>query len=158
VAAQKSTCDERHSAWALLLRAHSTLVETIERELQRETDLPLAWFDVLVQLQDRRDGRMQMNELANRISLSKSGVTRLIDRMERAGLIKRTACEADRRVVYAQITAKGRGEFAGAAPVAFAGVRRHFTARLTRDELNALEAALGKLVRSMSEAGAAEKN
>jgi DNA-binding MarR family transcriptional regulator len=147
----KRTCDERHTAWPLFLRTYSALVEILETELQRERELPLAWFDVLVHLQDRDDGRMQMNELAQTMLLSKSGLTRLVDRMESAGLITRTSGDTDRRVVYAEITAKGRAEFDGAAPVAFAGVRRHFTAMLTREELAALESALEKILRAVRE-------
>ena len=144
----KRTCDERHTAWPLFLRTYTTLVDILESELQRERKLPLAWFDVLVHLQDRPDGRMKMNELADTILLSKSGLTRLVDRMERAGLIKRTACATDRRVVYAEITSRGRDEFAAAAPIAFAGVKIHFTASLTREELSALESALAKILRA----------
>jgi DNA-binding MarR family transcriptional regulator len=144
----KPSCDERHTVWPLFIRTYSTLVEILEAELVHEKDLPLAWFEVLVHLQDRSDGRMQMNELADTVLLSKSGLTRLVDRMETAGLVRRTTSDSDRRIIYAELTARGRAQFSEAAPIAFAGVRRHFTANLTREELGALESALEKILRA----------
>src|SRR5687767_8296809 len=110
--------DETLQTWRLFLKAHSTLVEILDHELQTEKGLPLTWFDVLVRLASEEDGRLAMNVLADSVLLSKSGVTRLVDRMERAGLLERTACPTDRRVTYATLTAKGRKAFDEAAPIA----------------------------------------
>jgi DNA-binding MarR family transcriptional regulator len=140
------TCDERDAAWALFLRTHSTLIEVLETELQREGRLPLAWFDVLVQLSAAPQSRMRMQDLADSILLSKSGVTRLIDRMQQAGLIQRRDCESDRRVVYAAITPKGRAAYRRAAPIAFRGVEEHFTRRLSARERRLLKDAFERLL------------
>jgi DNA-binding MarR family transcriptional regulator len=138
--------DERHRAWPLFLKAHAGLVEVLDHELQREKNLPLSWFDVLVQLASADEGRLPMHELADRVLLSKSGVTRLVDRMERAELIERTACPTDRRIIYATITKKGRSVFDDAASVAYRGVEEHFTSFLSASEIAALERGLKKIV------------
>ncbi|CAN5659151.1 MarR family transcriptional regulator [soil metagenome] len=140
------SCDERHHAWPLLLKTITVLLETLDAELQREQELPLTWFDVLVHLADAPEGRMRMNQLSESVLLSKSGVTRLVDRMEKAGLITRAPCAADRRVVYATLTPKGRAAFRRAAPAAFRGVREHFSSHLTAAEERALTAALERML------------
>ncbi len=150
MAGRHDSCDKRHVAWPLFLHTYSALMDVLENELQRARGMPLAWFDVLIRLQDA-GGRMKMQDLAESISLSRSGLTRLVDRMELAGYIKRTEYAADRRIIFATITAKGRREFSAAAPVAFAGVQKHFTSQLTRDELRALESALAKILRASRE-------
>ena len=138
-------CDGRDEAWGLFLRTYATLIDRLEDELQTERDLPLTWFDVLAQLEGSPDGRMKMHDLADSILLSKSGLTRLVDRMARAGLIERASCETDRRVVYATITKEGRRRFAAAAPVAIRGVEDYFSAPLTTTERKALVSALNKI-------------
>ena len=144
-------CERRDQAWPLFLKAYSILTETLEAELQSGSDLPLSWFEVLLQLQDAEGGRRRMNDLADSLLLSKSGVTRLIDRMTFAGLIERKPCDEDRRVVYAAITRKGRGAYKKAAPIAFRGIEKHFTRVLSTTELRTFRATLEKL---LADAGA----
>jgi DNA-binding MarR family transcriptional regulator len=141
--------DERHQAWPLFLRAHASLLEVLDHELQTEKGLPLTWFDVLVQLVSREDGQLPMHELADRVLLSKSGITRLVDRMERAGLLERASCPTDRRIIYATITKEGREVFGDASPVAYRGVREHFTSFLTASEIKALESGLTKITEAL---------
>src|SRR5918998_651585 len=105
------TCDQRHDVWALFLKTYSALTDTLDAELTEAAGMPLTWFDVLVHLVDAPDGRMRMQDLSAAVLLSKSGVTRLVDRMERSGLITRGACPTDRRVVYAVLTPTGRATF-----------------------------------------------
>lgn len=141
------TCnDERHRTWPLLLKAQATLLEVLDHELQTEKNLPLTWFDVLVQLLSNEDGRLPMHELADRVLLSKSGVTRLVDRMERAGLLERAACPTDRRVIWATVTQKGREVYRDASSVAYRGVREHFTSLLSASEKKAFESGLTKII------------
>jgi len=142
------SCDARHHAWPLFLETHAVLVELLGRELEAEADLPLTWFEVLIKLNDAPEGRLRMNDLADSLYLSKSGVTRLVDRMADAGLISRASCAQDRRVVYAQITKKGRTRFERAAPIAFRGVNEHFGAHLSATEERALISAFTKIVRA----------
>jgi DNA-binding MarR family transcriptional regulator len=138
--------DDRYHAWSLFLRAHAVLVEALDAELQRKRGLPLSWFDVLTALAQAPRGRMRMNELGEAVLLSKSGVTRLVDRMESAGLLTRCACPTDRRVVYAALTPAGRAALRGAARIAARGVEDHFSRHLTRGEQRALVSALRKLL------------
>jgi DNA-binding MarR family transcriptional regulator len=138
-------CDGRDEAWPLFLRTYAALIDRLEEELQTERDMPLTWFDVLAQLEGAPDGRMRMHDLAESVLLSKSGVTRLVDRMARDGLVERASCETDRRVVYAAITPKGRKRFAAAAPVAVRGVDEYFSAPLNPTERRALISALNKI-------------
>jgi DNA-binding MarR family transcriptional regulator len=147
------SCDERHHVWPLFLKTYSLLVETLDAELETEGGLPLSWFDVLVLLADAPDGRVRMNELSESVLLSKSGVTRLVDRMEKAGLVTRGACAADRRVVYAVITHKGRAAFRRAAPVAFRGVEEHFARHLTPSEERALTSLLRRVLGDVERSG-----
>src|SRR5215510_1856359 len=83
--------DEQLDAWRAFLRAQSALIRTLDRELQEDQGLPITFFDVLAQL-TAAGGRLRMSELADAVLLSRSGVTRLVDRMERDGLVKREHC------------------------------------------------------------------
>jgi DNA-binding MarR family transcriptional regulator len=149
--------DERHRSWPLFLKAQARLVEVLDHELQTEKNLPLTWFDVLVQLVSNEDGRLPMHELADGVLLSKSGVTRLVDRMERAGLLERTSCPTDRRVIYATITDEGREVFGEASPIAYRGVREHFTELLTASEKEAFESGLTRIIEAHSPLPARER-
>jgi DNA-binding MarR family transcriptional regulator len=146
--AVQPACDRRHHAWPLFLRTYAVLVEALDGEMQAHAGLPLTWFDVLVHLEGAPEGRLRMNDLAAHVLLSKSGLSRLVDRMEAAGLVARGACSADRRVVFAVITPGGRAAFARAAPVAVRGVHEHFSRHLTPTEERALTSALTKILRA----------
>ena len=140
------TDDAGMVVWTMLLEAHATLVDVLEAELAEVGGLPLTWYDVLVQIEMSDEGRLTMKDLSRSVLLSKSGITRLVDRMEKAELIRREACPADRRVVYARSTAKGKRLFELAAPLHLKGVREHFSRHLTADEARALKSALGKIL------------
>jgi DNA-binding MarR family transcriptional regulator len=142
------SCDERDHVWALFLKTYSVLIETLDAELKRERGLPLTWFDVLIQLVDAPRGRLRMNDLSDSLLLSKSGATRLVDRMESAGLIARSSCATDRRVVFATLTPEGRAAFRRAAPVAFRGVEEHFTRHLGAAEKRSMSAAFERVLRA----------
>jgi len=131
--------------WAAFLRTHAALVDPLETELLEAAGLPLAWYDVLAQLASAPEGRLRMQELAAAIVLSKSGLTRLVDRLEHAGLVTRVSCPSDRRGTFAAITATGRRALGKAQPSHARGVREHFASRLTADELATLESALAKI-------------
>ena len=139
--------DQQFEAWKALLRAQAQLISTLDRELQAERGLPITFFDVLIQL-SAAGGRLRMSELADAVLLSRSGVTRLVDRMVRAGLVRREACPTDRRSMYATLTAKGKRALAQARPVHLRGVAEHFGRHLSDDEEKTLAAALGRMVRS----------
>jgi DNA-binding MarR family transcriptional regulator len=140
----------------MLLEAHALLTDTLGRELEEAGAPPLTWYDVLVQLAMAPEDRLPMKRLAESVVLSKSGITRLVDRMVDAGYIERAACPTDRRIVYAQLTPSGRAELKKAMPVHFAGVERHLLSHLTDPEARALRNALGKVIDAARETGGAD--
>lgn len=140
--------DDDLAPWALFLHAHSVLVERLEHELKEGRGLPLTWYEVLLRLAASPDGRMRMSDLAGSLLLSKSGVTRLIDRMEEAGLVSRGSCPSDRRGSFAVLTATGRAAYEAAAPVHLDGIERHFLGRLSKTERKALTSAFTKVLES----------
>lgn len=133
------------AAWRAFLEAHAHTTELLARELRDEVDLPLSWYDVLVHLHEAEEHRLRMQELADRVLLSKSGLTRLIDRMERAGLVDRAACPSDRRGTFAELTPHGLDTLRNSAPTHLRGVREHFAALLSDEEAQVLEAALDRV-------------
>jgi DNA-binding MarR family transcriptional regulator len=137
--------EEELAAWRGMLRAHSALTRALDAELAREHDLPLSSYEVLLFLNDSDEGRMRMSELADSVLLSRSGLTRLVDRLERQGLLKRERCESDARGLFAEITPEGRRAFAAARKTHLDGVRRLFLARFSPDELRTLGALWEKL-------------
>lgn len=136
---------EALAAWLGLLRLHACLVDTLGRELQEEQGLPLTWYDVLAQL-DAAGGQLRMQELAAAVLLSRSGLTRLVDRLEAAGLVVRRSCPSDRRGTFAAITTEGRAVLERAQPVHLQGIKRHFASVLSKADLRALRAAAAKIV------------
>jgi DNA-binding MarR family transcriptional regulator len=137
--------DEELAAWRGMLRAHAELTKELDAELTREHDLPLSSYEVLLYLADAPDGRMRMAELADSVLLSRSGLTRLVDRLQREGLLKRERCESDARGYFAEITPKGRRLFDAARRTHLDGVRARFLSRFSRDELRAMGALWQKL-------------
>ena len=131
--------DERElGAWRGLLRAHSQLTRALDAELASEHGLSLSSYEVLLFLADAPDGRVRMAELAASVLLSRSGLTRLADRLEASGLIRRERCPSDLRGAHAVITAAGRQLFGAARGTHLAGVRRRFLDRYSEAELATL--------------------
>ena len=128
-----------------MLRAHAELTKLLDAELAREHDLPLSSYEVLLFLNDSPEGRMRMSELADSVLLSRSGLTRLVDRLERQELLTRERCESDARGWFAEITPQGRELFAEARKTHLDGVRKLFLSRFSRDELRTLGALWQKL-------------
>jgi DNA-binding MarR family transcriptional regulator len=128
-----------------MLRAHAELTRELDSQLTREHNLPLSSYEVLLFLADARDGRMRMSELAQSVLLSRSGLTRLVDRLEREGLLKRQRCESDARGLFAEITPDGRRLFDEARRTHLDGVRALFLDRFSRAELRTLGGLWQKL-------------
>ena len=128
-----------------MLRAHAELVRELDAELMREHGLPMSSYEVLLFLADAPGGQMRMSELAEGVLLSRSGLTRLVDRLERQGLLKRERCESDARGWFAEITPEGRRAFGAARKTHLDGVRRAFLSHFSRDELRTLGGLWQKL-------------
>lgn len=133
-------------AWRSFLRAHAQISRVLESELVAAHDLPLASYDVLVQLSEAPGRGLRMTELAERVLLSRSGLTRLIDRLERDGLVARQACPSDLRGTHAVLTDRGLARLREAWPTHLAGVVAHVTSRLDDAETVELGRLLGKLI------------
>jgi DNA-binding MarR family transcriptional regulator len=129
---------EELGAWRGMLRVHAGMTKTLDADLIREHGLPLSSYEVLLFLADAPGGRLRMSELADGVLLSRSGLTRLVDRMERDGLLRRERCEDDARGYNAAITDKGRALFQSARRTHLDGVRERFLSHLSSAELRAL--------------------
>ena len=125
-------------AWRGLLRVHSALVRELDAELEAAHALPLSSYDVLIYLQAAPGRRLRMAELADSVLLSRSGMTRLVDRLVRDGLIVRDSCEHDGRGSFAVLTDEGEALLARARPTHLAGVRERFLAHFSDAELHTL--------------------
>src|SRR4051794_15159684 len=121
-------------AWRGLLKAHAKLVKALDAELVAEHGLGVTSYEVLMYLADAPEGKMRMHDLASSVLLSRSGLTRLVDRLEREELIERCACASDARGAFAVITGKGRRRLDDARRTHLEGVRRHFLDRVEAEE------------------------
>jgi DNA-binding MarR family transcriptional regulator len=128
---------EELGAWRGLLRVHSALVKALDAELVAEHDLPLTSYEVLITLQAAPDRRRRMAELADSVLLSRSGMTRLVDRLERDGLLERDTCTSDGRGTYA-LTDKGEALLQEARRTHLDGVRERFLRHFETHELKEL--------------------
>jgi DNA-binding MarR family transcriptional regulator len=134
------------AAWRGLLRVHAALVKALDAELIAEHDLPLSSYEVLIALQAAPGRRCRMAELADRVLLSRSGMTRLVDRLEREGLLERDTCTSDGRGCFAVLTEAGEELLARARPTHLDGVRERFLRHFEGAELDAMSAWWERIV------------
>jgi DNA-binding MarR family transcriptional regulator len=127
-------------AWRGFLRVHAALVKSLDAELASAHDLPLSSYEVLLTLEAAPGHKRRMSELADSVLLSRSGMTRLVDRLERDGLLERDHCTADGRGCFAVLTEKGRSVLAIARPTHLDGVRERFLSQFEDHELGLLAA------------------
>jgi len=132
-------------AWGSLLRAHATLLRRLDTDLERETGLTLADFDVLAQLA-RAKGELRITELAERALISRSGMTRRVARLVDEGLVRRDKASTDARGVVVALTKAGIARLGETAPVHARGISKLFVAQLDDEELALLERALKKVI------------
>ena len=135
------------------MRTIGSLLKSFEEELQEAVGLPLTWYDVLIQLHGAPEGQLRMQGLADSVVLSRSGLTRLIDKMEKAGLVRREPSKEDRRGYYALLTEEGRTVFLRARPIHRRGIVKHFSRHLDDSDVQALYTALTKVRRANQVAG-----
>jgi DNA-binding MarR family transcriptional regulator len=132
-------------AWSSLLRAHATLMRQLETDLEQQTGLALADYDVLAQLAIA-DGELRMTELSNKALISRSGMTRRVARLVDEGLVRRADANADGRGVVVALTDAGVARLTETAPAHAHGIAEYFVSRLNDQELAVLEGALGKVI------------
>lgn len=136
--------DWRVGVWRSFLRAHAGVTAQLGNELV-DAELPLPWYDVLLQLVEAPRRRLRMAELADRVLLSRSGLTRLVDRLQAEGYVTREPSPDDARGTYTVLTRAGFDALRAAAPVHLTGIRDHFLRRFTDDELRTLGMLLARL-------------
>lgn len=129
--------DERITAFGLLTEVHAGLVARLSTHLA-EHGMSLVEFEVMVRLGRSPDQRLRMTELAGQVALTTSGITRVVDRLERDGLVRRQACPEDRRGLWAVLTPAGLDRLSAALPGHLALLERWFTGRFPPDELTTL--------------------
>lgn len=125
-------------AWRGLLRAYGCLAKRLDTELDQAHRLPMTSYEVLHHLQGASGGRMRMCDLAEQAQLSRSGLTRLVDRLEREQLLERCSCEHDARGSYACLTEAGRERLQEARVTHLTVVREHFFSHFSEAELDSL--------------------
>lgn len=130
--------DRELRAWRGLLRTHAHLVKRLDAELEAEHGLALTSYEVLLHLEHADEWKMRMCEVAESVLLSRSGLTRLVDRLEREGLVERTSCPDDARGAFARLTPAGHDKLQDARGTHLAGVREHFLAHFGPEELDTL--------------------
>jgi DNA-binding MarR family transcriptional regulator len=137
--------DERLTLMGLLVEAHAGLTTTLERRLEAESGLSAQWFEVLLRLARSPDHRLRMSDLASQVTLTPSGLTRVVDRLEAEGLVKRESCPSDRRGSNAVLTPKGIKRLESAVPKHLDHLDELIVKILTDKERAALEGALRKM-------------
>jgi DNA-binding MarR family transcriptional regulator len=143
--------DPKGHAWAVLLTAHATLVEKIEAALAAAELPPLAWYDVLWELEKAEGGKLRMHELARRVVLSRSNLTRLADRLEGAKLIERADTPHDRRGYNCVVTPAGLAMRKKMWPVYKDAIERLFFRHITVEDAHVIGDALGRAVKAARE-------
>lgn len=138
--------DEGVAAWSAFLRAHARVVQQVERDLARRSDLPLGWYDVLLELCSAPGGRLRMQELGEVAVLSRTRVSRIVDELEQRNLVRREVDERDRRCFHATVTSAGRSAFRRAAPAYLRAVRENFATKLSPAQLTVVRQAMEALL------------
>jgi DNA-binding MarR family transcriptional regulator len=134
--------DERElGAWRGMLTTHRRVIAALDEELEREHGLALGSYEVLLYLAEAPERSLRMGALAAQLLLSRSGLTRLVDRLAARGLVERHSCDSDRRGTYARLTPAGLKLFREARPTHLRGVREHFLERLAPADLDRLAGA-----------------
>jgi DNA-binding MarR family transcriptional regulator len=135
----------RLEAWIRFLRAHAALTRELSAELVADHGLTLNDYEVLLHLARAPERRMRRVDLAESVLLTASGITRLLEGLERSGLVERVLCDSDRRVAYAQLTGAGLEKLREASRTHIAGIEALFVGRFTDEELATLSALLSRL-------------
>jgi DNA-binding MarR family transcriptional regulator len=131
--------------WVSFLRAHAAITRELSAQLQREHDLTLNDYEVLLHLSHSEGGRMRRVDLAQQVVLTASGITRLLEGLERAGYVRKESCSSDARVSYAALTDDGREKLRSAADTHLRGVDELFVSRYSGSELATLAELLARL-------------
>lgn len=133
-------------AWEILLRVHAALTPALSDEVETKAGLPLSWYDVLLELSRAEGNQLRMQDLGQRVVLSRSRVSRIVDEIEAAGLVERKPDSDDGRVTLTRMTRRGRTAFRQAAPVYLDAISAYFGQHMTVSELKAMTHGLSKVL------------
>ena len=133
-------------AWRRLLTAQGRVTAAVDRDLEKAGALPLSWYDVLYALREAPDHCLRMHELADAVVLSRSGLTRLVDRLDNAGFVTRSPCPQDRRGQHAVLTPAGKVALTKTWPVYSKSIREHFARHFSDVEARRISALLGRTI------------
>ncbi|QBD74604.1 MarR family transcriptional regulator [Ktedonosporobacter rubrisoli] len=142
--------------WRAFITTHATVIDLIEHELAEAGQLPLSSYDVLLALVEAPQRRLRMHELASAVVLSRSGLTRLVDRLEHDGLLKRDRSGPDRRATYAVLTLKGFRAFRQAWPVYARSIVKYFVSYLSEEEMSFLSKIFERVLATIHEPSSPE--
>ena len=134
-------------AWRGMLQVHAAMTSSLDRQMHAEHGLSVSAYEVLMFLADAPERRLRMAEIADRVLPSRSGLTRLVDRLVALGLVRRNACADDGRGSFAELTEAGQAKFAAARRTHLAGVREFFLDRLSDEQQRALGDAWDAILR-----------
>jgi DNA-binding MarR family transcriptional regulator len=148
--------DPRLAPWRAFLLAHKRVSRRLDEELRAEHDLSFGEYDALLTIAQAPDRRIRMRQLADEVVLSKSGVTRLIDRLVSDGLVKRSACLADARGAEAVLTERGLTSLRAASETHLRGIQEHFLAILDEDDLQMVERVMSSIANRVGSGFGAE--
>jgi DNA-binding MarR family transcriptional regulator len=143
---QPTPTEDSVAAWRALLLAQSTALRAIDADLQRDGHIPLHWYDVLLELNAAPGRKLRIQQLASRVVLTRTRVSRLVDRLADNGLVSRQPDPEDGRACFAVITPAGRRALRDAGPVYLAGIQRHFARHLTGDQTQTIAEGLEQVV------------
>jgi DNA-binding MarR family transcriptional regulator len=149
----RAAADPRLGSWRAFLQAHARLTRRLDDELRAAHGMSLGEYDALVQLASAPGRRLRMSVLADRVLLSRSGITRLVDRLVADGMVERSTCATDARGAEASLTRAGLDRLRSASTTHLDGVRRYFLEAVDADDQRALERGLGRVIDGLDEAG-----
>jgi DNA-binding MarR family transcriptional regulator len=151
---EKETEKKMVSSWASFLKVHARIINEIEKELARAKVIPLTWYDVLLSVNGSPGNRKRMIEIAEEVVLTKSGLSRSVDKLIEAGLIQKEACPEDKRGSYAVITEKGIKALKDAWPVYRKCINQYFGGNLDQHEIIIIHNSMNKILSNLNKAEA----
>lgn len=152
----KKTSSQHVQVWRLFITANALLISAIDRHLHEAGQIPLNWYDVLIELYEAPNHRLRMSDLAERVLLTRSGLTRLVDRLEKEAFLSREIDPADRRGFYAILTDKGMEAMKKAWPIYAKGIAAYFADHLTEEEAVVLQRVFSKMIDHLQSEGGGE--
>lgn len=135
-------------SWGYILQAQSSIVQEADRQLKEAGMIPLVWYDIILIINKSKDRKLRLNEIVKRMVLTKSGISRTVDRMMEEGYLKKEKCKEDGRGIYIIYTQKGYSEFRKAWAIYSKVIKQMLVDKLTDDEIENLRSSLGKIFTS----------